>query len=220
MILEFLVAVGVPAGTEIRNVAHLHYSIESKDFNISSNVLVDIVDQKLDMQMSCAESDVVMVGVGETKRVLHFMLKNTGNGEDNYSFLPVEATSVDFSVLNPKVYVDNGDGVFSLTEDTLATEITVASDGNVSLFLVSDIPNDALISLKMELKLFQLFKVRSLMVNRRKQITTTLSLQRKKKPVLIFVPMKFHHWLWLWRRQLSYRVIKSIKVQPLNIKLM
>jgi len=143
LLLEHLFSAGVPAGTEIKNVAYLQYSVESSDFNTSSNVLVDIVDQKLDMQMSCRESDNVIVGVGEKKRAMNFLLNNTGNGEDTYSFVPLEADNSDFSVENAEVYIDNGDGVFSLVDDSLSTEVSVAADGNVSLFLVSDIPNNA-----------------------------------------------------------------------------
>lgn len=143
LLLEHLFSAGVPAGTEIKNVAYLQYSVQSSDFNTSSNVLVDIVDQKLDMQMSCRQSDTVIVGVGEKKRAMNFLLSNTGNGEDTYSFVPLEADNSNFSVENAEVYIDNGDGVFSLVDDSLATEVSIAADGNVSLFLVSDIPNDA-----------------------------------------------------------------------------
>ncbi|CAA6816838.1 MAG: Similarity [uncultured Sulfurovum sp.] len=143
LIVENLVSAGVSAGTEIKNVAYLHYKVGAFDFNTTSNLLVDIVDQKLDMQMSCQESDVVMVGVGEKKRALSFSLSNTGNGIDTYEFTPIEADSRDFTVENAAVYIDNGDGVFSESEDSLATEIKVVADGNISLFLVSDIPNNA-----------------------------------------------------------------------------
>lgn len=143
LILQYLFSAGVPAGTEIKNVAYLQYRVESSDFNTTSNVLVDIVDQKLDMQMSCRESDAVIVGVGEKKRAMNFVLNNTGNGEDSYSFLPIEADSTDFTVENREVYIDNGDGIFSLVDDSLATEVSLVADGNMSLFLVSDIPNNA-----------------------------------------------------------------------------
>lgn len=143
LIVEYLFSAGVPAGTEIKNVAFLNYKIQSSEFNTTSNLLVDIVDQKLDMQMSCRESDTVIVGVGEKKRTMNFLLSNTGNGEDSYSFVPMEADNSDFSVENAEVYIDNGDGVFSLVDDSLATEVSVPADGNLSLFLVSDIPNDA-----------------------------------------------------------------------------
>jgi uncharacterized repeat protein (TIGR01451 family) len=112
------------------------------NFSATSNTLVDIVDQKIDMKMVCQESKPVVVGVGEKKRAMSFMLSNTGNGVDSYLFSTVEGETLDFKVDNAEVYQDNGDGVFSV-EDSLATEVEVEADSNVTLFLVSDIPDDA-----------------------------------------------------------------------------
>jgi uncharacterized repeat protein (TIGR01451 family) len=141
-IVNFSYAVGVPSGTKIVNVAHLDYKVDSVSFSATSNRLVDIVDQKIDMKMVCQESRPVVVGVGEKKRAMSFMLSNTGNGTDRYSFSPIEGETLDFKVDNAEVYQDNGDGVFS-KEDSLATEVEVEADANVTLFLVSDIPDDA-----------------------------------------------------------------------------
>ena len=143
LMIQQLYSVGVMAGTEIKNVAYLNYKVNDMEFTGVSNELIDVVDQKIDMKMACNESDVVIVGTGEKKRAMAFVLTNTGNGEDAYTFTPVEGDSLDFQVDNAEVYVDNGDGIFSVLEDTLATEIAVASDGNVSLFFVSDIPTEA-----------------------------------------------------------------------------
>ena len=141
-VVQFSYAVGVPAGTEIVNVAQLDYKIDSVEFSVTSNRLVDIVDQKVDMQMVCQESKSVVVGVGEKRRAMRFMLNNTGNGKDSYVFSSIEGETLDFSVSNVEIYLDNGDGFFS-EEDKLATEIDLSADGNVTLFLVSDIPADA-----------------------------------------------------------------------------
>jgi uncharacterized repeat protein (TIGR01451 family) len=142
VIVQFLNAEGVPAGTKIINVAKLDYIVDSVNFSATSNTLVDIVDQKIDMKMVCQESKPVVVGVGEKKRAMSFMLSNTGNGVDSYLFSTVEGETLDFKVDNAEVYQDNGDGVFSV-EDSLATEVEVEADANVTLFLVSDIPDDA-----------------------------------------------------------------------------
>ena len=143
LIIQDLFSVGVSAGTEIKNIAYLNYKVDAVAFTATSNELIDIVDQKIDMQMTCNESDVVVVGVGESKRAMAFVLTNSGNGEDTYTFSTVEGNPLDFSVNNAEVYVDNGNGVFSIFEDSLATELSLASDANVSLFLVADIPADA-----------------------------------------------------------------------------
>jgi uncharacterized repeat protein (TIGR01451 family) len=141
-IVQFSYAIGVPAGTKIVNVAHLEYKIDSVDFSATSNELIDIVDQKIDMKMVCQESKPVIVGVAEEKRAMRFMLSNTGNGLDRYQFSTIEGENSDFKVENAEVYMDNGDGVFTL-EDSLAKELNISADGNVTLFLVSDIPDDA-----------------------------------------------------------------------------
>jgi len=142
LFVQFSYAVGVPAGTEIINIAHLNYKMGEVKFSVTSNRLVDIVDQKIDMQLVCQESKSVVVGVGEKKRAMSFMLSNTGNGEDSYDFSPIEGERLDFSVSHREIYLDNGDAVFS-PDDSLASEVKVPSDGNVTLFLVSDIPDDA-----------------------------------------------------------------------------
>ena len=140
--LQQLYSVGVSAGVEIKNVAYLDYMVEDVDFSAKSNTLIDIVDQKIDMQVLCQESSSIVVGTGEKRRALRFLLTNRGNAKDSYTFSSIEGEKVDFSVNNAEVYLDNGDGVFSV-EDSLATELTVLADGNVTLFLVSDIPIDA-----------------------------------------------------------------------------
>lgn len=92
--------------------------------------------------MVCQESKAVVVGAGEKRRAMRFMLSNTGNGKDSYTFSPIDGETLDFSVSNREIYLDNGDGVFS-KEDSLATKVEVPADGNITLFLVSDIPEDA-----------------------------------------------------------------------------
>ena len=141
-IVHFSYALGVPAGTEITNVAYLEYKVDAVAFSATSNRLVDIVDQKLDMQMVCQESEAVVVGIGEKRRAMSFILNNTGNGKDSYNLSFIEGEKLDFTVSNRKIYLDNGDGVFSV-EDSLVTEVDVLADANVTLFLVSDIPDDA-----------------------------------------------------------------------------
>ena len=130
------------AGTKITNVAYLDYSIEAVNYTSRSNELVDIVDQKIDMNMVCQESESIMVGMGEKKRALRFMLINRGNANDNYDFSHIEGKEVEFSVDNTNIYLDNGDGVFTV-EDHLAEAVEVLADSNITLFLVSDIPSTA-----------------------------------------------------------------------------
>ena len=140
---KILFAQGTNAGTKIINVAHLDYKIDSIEFSAVSNELVDIVDQKLDMQMVCQESSSVIVEAEDVKRPMQFMLKNNGNGEDRYIFTPIEGEDVGFSVSNIEVYEDNGDGLFSIVEDKPITKLSLKADESALLFFVSNIPKSA-----------------------------------------------------------------------------
>lgn len=143
-LLDYLFAQGIPAGTKIENMAKLEYSLESVNFTVHSNKVVDIVDQKIDMQIVCQESSAVIVGVGEKKRINTFLLTNRGNGTDTYELYTRTNTKSDFEVENQKIYIDSdGDGHFSLVNDTLASELTLNADDNVTLFFVADIPAKA-----------------------------------------------------------------------------
>jgi len=143
LLIHYLYAVGVPAGTSIENVAHLHYSVGDSNFTINSNKVVDIVDQKIDMKMSCQESSPVIVGVSETKRVLTFKITNIGNGADSYNFIAENRDDSTFEVLNKKIYLDNGDGIFTETIDFEVNDLNLSADRNATLFLVADIPAEA-----------------------------------------------------------------------------
>jgi len=139
----FLFAQGVPAGTKIENQAKLEYRLGDNNITVYSNKVIDTVDQKLDMKIVCQEAEEVIVGVSEVKRALTFRLVNSGNGSDNYLFSPLSGAESNFNVLNPEIYLDNGDGIFSLANDKLVEEMNLSADGNATLFFVGDIPDDA-----------------------------------------------------------------------------
>jgi len=143
LFIEVLVSQGVPPGTKIENVAHLNYRFGTTDHLITSNKVVDIVDQKIDMKMTCQESTSVIVGVSEQKRALMFRMTNLGNGSDSYTFSTILGENSDFEVLNKSIYIDNGDGVFSSTTDVEVSDVNLSADENVTLFFVSDIPDEA-----------------------------------------------------------------------------
>jgi uncharacterized repeat protein (TIGR01451 family) len=142
-LFHILYAQGIPAGTIIVNRATLNYSIAEVNFSVNSNEVKDIVDQKIDMQVVCQESKPVVVGVGEKKRALTFLLTNRGNGADDYDFTLFNENNSTFDVENKMLYLDDGDGVFSLLKDTVVTDVNLSSDESRVLFLVSDIPSDA-----------------------------------------------------------------------------
>jgi len=143
LMIQNLFSVGISAGTEIKNIAYLDYVVGSTAMKAKSNELIDIVDQKLDMSMICQESNNVIVEPEDTKVAMNFRLTNSGNGEDSYSFTTIEDESSNFSVNNIEIYKDNGDGIFSVADDTLVTDVKLLEDESILLFFVSDIPKDA-----------------------------------------------------------------------------
>jgi len=135
------VAKGVPAGTQIVNVAHLDYQVNGYDFNVTSNTLVDVVDQVLDLELVCQSTQNVIVQNGELKRALPFVLENIGNGTDHFALFP------DMNASSPEVdhrliYLDDGDGVFN-NADLQVNDINLTADEKATLFFVSDIPVSA-----------------------------------------------------------------------------
>lgn len=136
----FLLAKGVPAGTQITNVAELTYKIGVFDFNATSNTLVDVVDQVLDLEIVCQDNSNVIVQDGESQRALTFRLSNIGNGTDKFSLIHETNATSNFTVNNPSIYIDtNANGVFDPAVDQQINDINLTADTNATLFFVSDI---------------------------------------------------------------------------------
>ncbi|WP_295421735.1 hypothetical protein [Sulfurovum sp.] len=138
LLSAILAAKGVPAGTKIVNVAQLNYKVNGSDFNATSNTLVDVVDQVLDLELVCQSTQNTIVQNGEVKRALPFVLENTGNGTDNFSLIP-DTNASSPEVDNRLIYLDDGDGVFN-SADVQINDINLTADAKATLFFVSDIP--------------------------------------------------------------------------------
>ncbi len=134
-------AKGVPAGTQIINIAQLSYHQGGLDFNTTSNTLVDVVDQVLDLDLVCQSTQNVIVQNGELKRALSFVLENIGNGTDSFSLLP-DTNATSSEVDNRLIYLDDGDGIFN-SADIQVNDINLTADAKATLFFVSDIPVSA-----------------------------------------------------------------------------
>ncbi|HFQ61039.1 MAG TPA: hypothetical protein ENK39_01905 [Epsilonproteobacteria bacterium] len=132
---------GVSAGTPIVNVAQLKYKINGSDFNSTSNTLVDLVDQIVDFDILCQDTSNVIVENGQTAVALTFQLSNVGNGTDKFTLLPETNATSDFSVSNPRLYIDsNGNGVFDISVDQQVNDVNLSEDVKATLFFVSDMP--------------------------------------------------------------------------------
>ncbi len=142
LLSNILLAKGVPAGTQIVNVAELSYRVGTSDFNATSNTLVDVVDQVLDLEINCQDTSNVIVQDGESQRALTFRLSNIGNGTDKFALTHETNATSNFTVNNPLIYIDsNGNGLFDSAIDQQINDINLSADADATLFFVSDMPN-------------------------------------------------------------------------------
>ncbi|TET88560.1 MAG: hypothetical protein E3J96_03105 [Sulfurovum sp.] len=142
LLSNILLAKGVPAGTQIVNVAELTYKVGTSDFNTTSNTLVDVVDQVLDLEIICQDSNPVIVQSGKSQRALTFRVSNIGNGTDKFALTQETNSTSDFTVNNPSIYIDtNANGVFDTAVDQQINDINLTADTNATLFFVSDMPS-------------------------------------------------------------------------------
>lgn len=147
-------AVGTAAGTDIENTATATFDEGGTPKTVNSNKRTLRVDELLDVTIVQNDAGNVSVAPGDTNRVLSFTVTNTGNGPEQYAFLPNGGVAGDdFDPSNVRVYIDNGDNIFDPLTDTLyvgsgvptvpGNEPMLAADTSVTIFVVSDIPGTA-----------------------------------------------------------------------------
>jgi len=135
---------GVLAGTAVQNQADMLYIVGGIEYNLTTNMDTFLVDQIVDLEISWQDAAPVEVSSGETDRVLTFLLTNLGNGNDNFILDYEHNTSNSFSPppSSVRIYQDSdGNGIFDIATDVLVTDINLSADANVTLFIVSDIPD-------------------------------------------------------------------------------
>lgn len=145
--VSLLYAKGTSAGTAIDNQAQIHYALAGIDYNLTSNQNHFLVDQIVDLHLSWQDNTPIEVGAGDEGRVLIFSLTNLGNSTDLFSLTYEHNSSSDFSPSNPQIYIDsNANGIYDAGTDTLAADINLTADANVTLFVLADIPTDVNLS--------------------------------------------------------------------------
>ena len=137
---SFLYSQGVSAGTEIKNIAEMKYTVGSQNYNIKSNELINIVDQVIELTMACQLTTPFTVQAGELDRALPIIIENTGNGDDIFNL--TKESDVSSDVINKRIYLDDGDGIFN-SSDVVIVSVNLKPDEKKLLFFVSDIPNSA-----------------------------------------------------------------------------
>ena len=142
-------AAGTAAGTRIDNSATLSYQVSGVNQTaVASNTDSFLVDNKIDFTVAHQDSTAVSVVPGQTSAVLTFTVANNGNKVQDFSLSllandgnPFGETD-NFDATNVQVFVDsNGNGVYDSGTDTATFIDELAPDTNVTVFIVSDIPN-------------------------------------------------------------------------------
>ena len=134
-------AKGVEAGTDITNIATLEYQIGGVSHSMSSNSVVDRVDQLIDVNIVWQDVSSVAVTSGDNNRILTYKITNTGNGKDTFALTYIHDSTSDFAINNPRIYADtNNNGIFDISIDQQVSQITLEADASSILFLISDIP--------------------------------------------------------------------------------
>jgi uncharacterized repeat protein (TIGR01451 family) len=138
-------AKGTLAGTSIPNQAQIAYVVGGIDNNLTSNTDEFVVDRIIDVHISWQDNAPVQVSAGDPRRVLTFRATNLGNSDENMTLTYDHNTTSDFAPTNIKIYQDtDGDGHFDPAVDTEITmPVGLANDANMTIFIVSDIPDTA-----------------------------------------------------------------------------
>ena len=142
-------AAGTAAGTQIDNSATLSYQVSGVNQTaVASNTDSFLVDNKIDFTVAHQDSTAVSVVPGQTSAVLTFTVANNGNKVQDFSLSSLAndgnpfGETDNFDATNVQVFVDsNGNGVYDSGTDTATFIDELAPDTNVTVFIVSDIPN-------------------------------------------------------------------------------
>lgn len=139
-------AAGTVAGTDITNIATVTFTDPNNTPTTeTSNPSTFKVAEILDVTVTANNAGNVTVTSPESNAVLSFTVTNTGNGQETYALSAANALAGDqFDPANVRIYIDNGDGSFNPATDTLlipgTNDPSLAPDGHVTVFIVSDIP--------------------------------------------------------------------------------
>lgn len=152
-----LVAIGLPsqaeaagtrAGTTISNTASASFDNGSGTQSIDSNRVDMRVDELLDVTVASANPSDVPTTPGATNQLLTYSVTNTGNGQEAFVLSTIANVGGDnYDPVVTQIYIDNGDGVFDASTDTLYTpgsnDPVLNPDQSVRIFVRATTPTTA-----------------------------------------------------------------------------
>ena len=138
-------AAGTRAGTTISNTATASFDNGSGTQTIDSNRVDLRVDERLDVTVASGNPSDVPTVPGATGQVLTFSVTNTGNGQEAFGLSTIANVGGDnYDPVVTQIYIDNGDGIFDSSTDTLyapgTNDPVLNPDQSVRVFVIATTP--------------------------------------------------------------------------------
>ena len=141
-------AVGTPAGTAISNQATVDFESLGTPGSVTSAVDTFVVEELIDVQLVWQDPGPVTTSTPATDQVLTFLVRNVGNGSEQFAATFVNLLGDDFDVAPVALHVDaDGDGLYTAGIDLVyAGPADLDLDSNDptndrrSVFIVGNIP--------------------------------------------------------------------------------
>lgn len=137
---------GTPPGTNITNQASITYTVGGAQLVQNSNPSTIIVEELINLNLVWQDASNVIVGPGDTGRLLTFLLTNTGNGNESFGLTTDSNVSGDdFNPTFSDLYLDaNGNGVYDAGVDAQyaagINDPVLGADSSTAIFVLHDIP--------------------------------------------------------------------------------
>ncbi|MGL6159617.1 hypothetical protein [Microbulbifer sp.] len=145
-------AAGTAAGTSVENTATVDYQVGGvPQTPVDSNTATFTVDRVVDMTLTADDSPVSTVP-GASGQVTGYTLTNTSNAPLDFDFSALNLSGTDMGALGVdnqdgtsiSVFLDvDGNGVYDPGTDTAASADDLAADASAKVFVVIDVPADA-----------------------------------------------------------------------------
>jgi len=138
-------AAGTRAGTTISNTASASFDNGSGPLTVDSNRVDLRVDELPDVTVATGNPSDVPTTPGATNQLLTFSVTNTGNGQEAFGLTTIATVGGDnYDPVVTQIYIDNGDGAFDASTDTLYSAGTndpvLNPDQSVRIFVLATTP--------------------------------------------------------------------------------
>lgn len=138
-------AAGTRAGSTISNTASASFDTGGGTTTVDSNRVDLLVDEVLDATVDSSNPADVPTTPGATGQVLTFSVTNNGNGVEAFGLTTIANAGGDnYDPVVTQIYLDNGDGIFDVSADTLytpgANDPSLDPDQSITVFVLATTP--------------------------------------------------------------------------------